>query len=258
MQSSEDLGNTFSRSWELLSNNWVIVVPAVVIAIVAGILIALLGMFGMASAVGFGAVGMGGASVGSAMMTGLLVMVVLLLASILTIAYTTGMASAAWRTGTATLDDGAAAFRQDAGSLISAVVLLVIGGIIAAFLAIFTFGLSMLAFWLFFLYTFAAVVVGRRTGVDALTESARITSKNFLMTLVVVILLAVAFAIAGWIGHVLHQIPFLGPIAQYVINQVVAAYATLVIVGEYVKLQPSVQAVGVGTPPTATPPTATS
>lgn len=64
MQSSEELGNTFSRSWELLSKNWVIVVPAIVIAVVAGIVIAVFGMFGMASAVGFGAAGMGGASVG--------------------------------------------------------------------------------------------------------------------------------------------------------------------------------------------------
>lgn len=254
MQSSADLGNTFSRSWELLSENWIIIVPAIVIAIVAGIIIAVLGMFGFASAVGFGAAGLGGASVGSMLLTGAIVALVLLLASILTVAYTTGMAEAAWRTGKATLDDGAAAFRNDAGSLITAVVLLLILGIIAVVLAPFTLGLSALAFWLFFLYTFAGVVVGKRSGADALSESARITTKNFLMTLAVVVLLFIAFIAAGMVDRVLHHIPFLGSIVSYVINQAVAAYATLVIVGEYIKLRSTVEGAGVGTPPGASPP----
>jgi hypothetical protein len=194
---------------------------------------------------------MGGAGVGAMMLAGMIVALVLLLASILTVAYTTGMAEAAWRTGTATLDDGAAAFREDAGSLVSAVILLLIIGVIALILAPFTLGLSALAFWLFFIYTFASVVVGKRSGTEALGESARITSKNFLMTLAVVVLLAIAFVIAAWVGNVLHHIPFLGAIASYVINQIVAAYATLVIVGEYIKLRPAVE--GAGVPPSATP-----
>ncbi len=253
MQSSEDLGNTFSRAWELLTHNWIIIVPAIVIAIVAGVIIAVLGMFGMASAVGFGSAGMGGASVGSVMLTGAIVGAVLLIASILTVAYTTGMAEAAWRTGTATIDDGATAFREDAGSILAAVVLLFILGVIAVLLSIPTFGLAMLAFWLFFLYTFASVVVGKRSGTEGLAESARITTKNFLMTLAIVVLLAIAFFIAAWIGAILHHIPFLGAIVSYIINQAVAAYATLVVVGEYIKLRSTVN-VGVGSPPTATPP----
>src|SRR5579884_2540401 len=208
MQASNGLGNTFSRSWELLCANWIIIVPAIVIAIVAGIVIALLGMFGMASAVGFGAVGMGGAGIGSVMLTGAIIAGVLLIASILTIAYTTGMADAAWRTGTATIADGAAAFREDASSLVAAAVLLFVIGLCAVFLSVFTFGLALLAFWLFFIYTFASVVVGKRSGVDALSDSARITTKNFMMTLAIVILLAIAFFIAGWVGGVLHHIAF--------------------------------------------------
>jgi uncharacterized membrane protein len=206
----------------------------------------------MASAVGFGAAGMGGASVGSVMLAGFVIGIVVLLASILTAAYTTGMAEAAWRTGTATLADGAAAFREDATSLFSAIVLLLILGILAVLLAPFTIGISVLAFWLFFLYTFASVVVGNRSGSEAIVESARITTKNFLMTLAVVVLLAIAFMIAVWIGNVLHHIPFIGSIVSYLINQIVAAFATLVIVGEYIKLRATVGA-GIGTPPGATP-----
>jgi uncharacterized membrane protein len=163
------------------------------------------------------------------------------------------MAEAAWRSGTATLDDGAATFRQDAASLFSAIILLLILGIIAVLLAPFTVGISVLAFWLFFLYTFASVVVGERSGLEALGESARITTKNFLMTLAVVILLCIAFLIAAWIGSVLQHIPFIGWIVSYLIDQIVAAFATVVIVGEYIKLRATVGA-GIGTPPGAAPP----
>jgi hypothetical protein len=111
-----------------------------------------------------------------------------------------------------------------------------------------------LAFWLFFIYTFASVVVGKRSGAEALGESARIATRNFLMTLLVIVLLGVAFFVAGWLGNVLGHLPIVGRIVAYVIDQAVAAYATLVIVGEYIKLRPAVQTVGVGTPPGASPP----
>lgn len=253
MQTSQDLGNTFERAWQLLTNNWIIIVPAIVIAIVAAVLVWALGLFGLASAVGFGAVGAPGAGVGAALLTGVIVGLVLLIASILTVAYTTGMADAAWRTGTATLADGAAAFREDAGSLLSAMVLFFIVGLIAVVLAPFTIGLSLLAFWLFFIYTFASVVVGKRSGFDALSESARLTAANFLMTLAIVVLLGITFLVAGWIGGYLHRIVLVGPIISYLIEQIVAAFATLVIVGEYIKLRAPVPVAG-GGPPTAPPP----
>lgn len=252
MQTSQDLGNTFERSWQLLTSNWIIIVPAIVIAILSAVVVWALGLFGLASVVGFGTVGMGGAGLGAAMLTGLIVGLVILIASILTVAYTTGMADAAWRTGTATLADGAAAFREDAGSLLTAIVLLFILGIIAVVLAPFTIGLSLLAFWLFFIYTFASVVVGKRSGTDALTESARLTASNFLMTLAIIVLLCIAFLIAGWIGGVLHRIAIVGPVVSYLIQEIVAAYATLVIVGEYIKLRAPVPVAG--GPPTAPPP----
>ena len=253
MQTSQDLGNTFERAWQLLSNNWIIIVPAIVIAIVAAVLVWGLGLFGLASAVGFGTVGMSSAGFGAAMLTGLVVGLVLLIASILTVAYTTGMADAAWRTGTATLADGTTAFREDAGSLLTAIVLLIILGLLATVLAPFTFALSLLAFWLFFIYTFASVVVGKRSGMEALGESARLTSRNFLMTLAVIVVLCIAFIIAAYVGNVLHRVAVIGPIVSYIIDQVVAAYATLVIVGEYIKLRQG-QPVSAGGPPTAPPP----
>ena len=254
MQSSEDLGNTFSRAWQLLSDNWIMIVPGIVIAIVAAIVVWLLTLYGVASGVGLSAVGMSGAGVMSAFLSAVLVLAVIMLASILVIAYTTGMAGAAWQTGKATLDDGFAAFRNDAAQIFVAVVLLFILGCIAAALSIPTLGLALLAFYLFFLYTLPAVIVGNRPGTEAIGESARITAKNFVATLVIVVLLGIAFIIATWIASIFHGIPLIGMIVRQLILQVVTVYATLVIVGEYIKLRSSVQAVGVGTPPTASPP----
>ncbi len=42
MQNSDDIGNVFARSWRLLSANWIIIVPGLVIGLLAGILSALL------------------------------------------------------------------------------------------------------------------------------------------------------------------------------------------------------------------------
>ncbi len=255
MQSSEDLGNTFSRAWQLLSDNWIMIVPGIVIGVVAALVVYVLGLFGFATAVGFGAVGLGGAGVASAFLSVVVIGVILLLATILVIAYTTGMAGAAWRTGRATIDDGSAAFRTDGTQILVAVVLLFLIGIVAVALAVPTLGLAFLAYYIFFLYVLPAVIVGGRSGSDAIGESARLASKNFLTTLAVVILLAVAFFVATYVAHWFGGIPLLGMIVRQLILQIVTVYATLVIVGEYLKLTSPVVTVGSGTtPPAASPP----
>lgn len=255
MQSSEDLGNTFGRAWQLLSENWIMIVPGIVIGIVAAVIVYVLGLFGFASAVGFGTVGMGGAGVASAFLSAVVIGVILLLATILVIAYTTGMAGAAWRTGRATLDDGAAAFRADGMQILVAVVLLFLIGIVAVALAVPTLGLAFLAYYIFFLYVLPAVIVGARSGSDAIGESARLAARNFLATLAVVVLLAIAFLIATWVARLFGGIPLLGMIVRQLILQIVTVYATLVIVGEYIKLTSPAVTVGPGTtPPAASPP----
>jgi hypothetical protein len=177
--------------------------------------------------------------------------VVLMIATILVIAYTTGMAGAAWRTGTATLDDGAAAFRTDGVQIFAAMVSLFLLGIVAVALSIPTLGLALLAFYLFFLYTLPAVIVGNRTASEALAESARMTLNNFVQTLAIVVLLAIAFMIAAWITRFFGGIPLIGAIVRQIITQAVCAYATLVIVGEYIKLRAATpSAPAAGSPPT--------
>jgi len=255
MESPEGLGNTFGRSWELLAGNWIMLVPGLVIGIVAAVIVFFVVGAGLVTGVGLGTVGAGGAGLGAAMMAGLVAALVMLVAMILTIAYTTGMAGAAWRTGRATLDDGAAAFRKDGGSIMVAVVLLVLLGIVALFvsgLLFFTFGLPLLLFVLFFMYTFASVIVGGHSGTEALGDSARITTRNFLVTLLLLILICVVAWVGALVGGVFNHIPLLGRVVTLVIQQIVAVYATLVIVGEYIKL--SRRPAAVAAPPSAGPP----
>lgn len=252
MQSPEGLGNTFGRSWELLSSNWIMVVPGLVIGIVAAVIVFFLVGAGLIGGAGLGAVGAGGAGLGAIAMAGMLSAIIMVVAMILTIAYTTGMAGAAWRSGRATLDDGAAAFRKDAGSILVAVVLLIVLAVVAGLLSIFTFGLAMLAFVLFFMYTFASVIVGGHSGTEALGDSARVATKNFVTTLLLLVLICVVAFVAGLIGNWLSHIPLLGGIISMIIQQIVAVYATLVIVGEYIKL--STPPAVVAAPPSAGPP----
>lgn len=252
MQYSGDLGNTFGRAWQLLTQNWLIIVPGIVIGIIAAIAVWLLTVYGFASAVGFSAAGMGGVGIMSGFLSAVVIGVVLMVATILVIAYTTGMAGAAWRTGTATLDDGATAFRTDGAQIFAAMLLLFLLGIVAVALSVPTLGLALLAFYLFFLYTLPAVIVGNRTATEALAESARMTLNNFLQTLAIVILLAIAFMIAAWVTRFFGGIPLIGAIVRQLITQIVAAYATLVIVGEYIKLRAATpSAPAAGSPPVA-------
>lgn len=240
MQSSQDLGNTFGRAWQLLTQNWILIVPGIVVAILAAIVITLLGMFGAVSAAGFGAAGMAGAGVASALFSAMIAGVVVMLASIVVVAFTTGMAGGAWQRGTASLEDGAAAFRLRGAHVFTAILLLFVLGIIAVALSMVTFGLALAAFYLFFLYTMPSVIVGGHSAAEALGESARITAKNFLMTLGVVVVLVIGFVAAGLIARIFGTVPFLGAAVMEVIVQIFAAYATLVIVGEYLKLRAAV------------------
>jgi len=252
VQSPSGLGNTFGRSWELLASNWIMLVPGIVIGIVAAIVVFFVVGAGLVSGIGLSAAGASSAGIGAAMMAGLIVGIIILISIILTIAYTTGMAGAAWRTGTATIADGAEAFRKDGAAILVAFVLLVLLGAVAAFASIFTFGLALLAFVIFFMYTFASVIVGGRSGSEALGDSARVATRNFVTTLLLLVLLCAVYFFAGWVGAILSNIKLLGGIVSMVIQQIVTVYATLVIVGEYINLSkpPAV----VAAPPSAGPP----
>lgn len=226
--------NVFARAWALLTRNWVIVVPGLVVGAVVGVLTDFLS-YNQPDVYGDpGAAFSFAAGIGSLVAT-----VVEIAGYIITQCYTAGMAGAAWRTGTASLRDGAQAVHDDAGNVFVAAVCLLALGIVALILAPFTLLLSLLAFYLFTLYTIPAAVVGNRRGLDAVRESFAITRARFATTVIVGVLLAVMQGVGRLIGHVFAFVPYLGPIVAAIIIQIVVSYFVMVIVGEYLVLRPA-------------------
>ncbi len=220
----------FGRSWQLLTRNWILIVPGLIIGVVVGFA---QGLFGGASDDATASVA---GALGHAV-AGIVLMVITILGAIANTAYTTGMAGAAWRRGTSTLADGRRAFERDAGHVFVAMIGLFVIGVIAAVLAVPTLGASLLAYVLLFIYTMPAAVVGERRGLEALGESYRIATKRFWTTVIVVVLIGVIAIIAGFVIAALRFAPFVGPIVGAVIDQFAIAYFTLVVVGEYLNLR---------------------
>lgn len=213
------------RSWRTLSSNWSIIVPGLLCGLGGGIVIGLLTLAGYQAdkqaPAGFSAV------------TALAASIVWVLASILSIAYTTGMARAAWETGHATYEDGRRAFREDAVQIFLTMLVLTVAALIAVALAPPTLGVSLLALVFFLIYAIPAVVVDRRSAFEALAESAHIAWRNPVSTLLITIVMgALAFA-ALLPMALLGMVPFLGPIFSTTLLQIVASFFTLLVVGAF-------------------------
>ena len=222
MQSSESVGSTFGRAWDLLLHNWILIVPGMFIGAFSALFLL------SAPFLGYGSVSL----------TAFLAGIVILLAVLLTVAYTTGMAAAAWQTGRARLADGAHAVRGEGLNLFTAMLLVFVAGVLAIILALPTFFLSLLLFAMCVLYVFPSVIVRGNSAVAAFAESTALALHNWPVTLGVIVVLA----IVSWLGRTLEDaltfIPLLGTLLGFVVQQVVAAYTTLVVVGEYLKLRP--------------------
>jgi hypothetical protein len=215
-----ETGNVFGRAWRLLCRNLAIVVPGLVVGALAAVAAQLIMMAAPAPEAGGD-------------LWWILLDVTQILAAILTISYTTGMADAAWRSGHAGFSDGRRAFRREGGHVLVAMLCLLVLGAAAAVLAPFTFELTLVAYVYFCSYTMASAVVGERPGLLAVRESAQIAFSRPLPTLVMV---AGVFGIAFGLGALAlgsAALPLLGPLISDLVVQAVIAYAVLVIVGEY-------------------------
>jgi hypothetical protein len=241
---SDSVENIFARAWSLLAKNPVIIVPGLVVGLVVGVVQAVIAPHpqvvdasGNADAI---AVVAGAGRVAASAAISVIVGV---LAFLVTQTYTTGMAGAAWQTGTTSLADGRASFREDAGRLLAAVLMIAVLGILAG---IITFGLGWLVVLFFSIYVVPAVVLDNYGAVPAFRLSAAIALKRALSTIIIIVLLFVIGLVLGLLILPLAFIPFLGPIFAALVSQAVTAYATLVIVGEYLSVRrfPDVIAAG--------------
>jgi MFS family permease len=239
--------NVFARAWDLLTRNWTIVIPGVVVGLIVGIVS---GVYSLTQPDVYGdpsGTAMTFAYGVSGFVSSLVLAVVAIAGYIITQCYTVGMAGAAWQRGATTLADGTRAVHDDAGNVFTAAIFLFLFGIVAVLLAPFTLLLSIFVFYLFTLYTIPAAVVGNRRGMDAIRESFAIARARFGTTLIIGIVLAVLQLVGRLIAHIFSFAPLLGPIIGAIIAQVVVAYAVLVIVGEYLVLRPG--AIGPAAPP---------
>ncbi|HVA38095.1 MAG TPA: hypothetical protein VNJ51_10830 [Candidatus Dormibacteraeota bacterium] len=227
----ESTAGVFSRAWQLLTANWIIIVPGIVVGIVSEIVRSLLGPHMVVTPDG-GVTSIGGGFI--MMQAAYLIQLVLFVASV---TYTTGMAGAAWRTGTTTLSDGTVAFERDAGKVVVALIALFLLGWVALILSIPTFGLAMLAFIYFVVYTFPAAVIGEVPGIEAIKESVRIAQSRVSPTLTMIVAIAVIGIVVGIVTSALHVVPFLGPVIGGLIAGAASAYFTLVVAGEYLQLK---------------------
>ena len=234
-QSAREFENTFVDAWKLLLRNPLIVAACVV----AGLLAA-------------GAEYVVGALMDSYTITGngsrdaleaisaatqIVLFVVSLFISLVQMAYVTGMAGAAWRNGRATLADGWAALAHRLVPLAGAVVLLLVIGICASVLAPITFMVTRIAYALFFIYTLASVVIGERPPIAAIVQSVSLALANVLPTIGIVAIVLVISAVSGWLGHLIGVAnEEAGWLVSGLFQQIVVAYATLVVAGEYLNL----------------------
>jgi TRAP-type uncharacterized transport system fused permease subunit len=123
---SQPVGHIFSRSWHLLTNNWVLLVPGLLIGVASGILSWLLVPADNPETVP-GIV----RQLGLQLLSGIIVLV----AQIATTAYTTGMAGVAWAREKTSLADGLDAFARDGVNVFVAMIGLGIVGVVAIVLA---------------------------------------------------------------------------------------------------------------------------
>jgi hypothetical protein len=218
-QSARDLENTFARAWTLLVRNPVILVPGIVAA-------------GLQTAASIASQALSD----ELLLLGVLVTVTLAI-SLAQMAYVTGMAGAAWRHERASLGDGWNALAHRWVSVAAAVLLLLVIGFCASALALTTFGVSLVAYAVFFIYSIAAVVIGERPPIAGIIESASTALANFVPTVAVVVLIALIAALGGWLGSLAGRISDTGGwLVTGVLQQVIVAYSSLVVAGEYVKL----------------------
>jgi len=170
------------------------------------------------------------------LLLGAIYLVALLLA-LVQMAYVTGMAGAAWVHGRTQLRDGWDALTHRGVAAAGAGALLLLIGFCAAVLAPATLFVTVLAYAVFFIYTMAAVVIGGKAPIAGIVESAATALRNPLPTIGIVLLIAVIAALGGWLGTLAGRLSDVaGALVAGLLQQVIVAYASLVVAGEYLKL----------------------
>ncbi len=230
-----DIVVTLKESIEVAKKNPLIFVPTVAAGLVMAVLtMALIGgamtTAGMAGGMGSpaGAMGAVGAALGLAALLGIVGMIAGLVAHGMAVA----MAQEALATGTSTLNAGLQIAISRLAQLVVAAVLvglavaigtmlLVIPGIIAGIL---------------FMFTFVIVIADNISAVDAMKKSFELVKSN-IGDLVIFIIAAIGIGIVvSIVNMILNKVPVLGHLASSILTGILWGYMTIVIVKVYTGL----------------------
>ena len=225
----------FTHAWKLLARNPIIVLPGVVLAIFGSLIDAIgSGILARSEAT---VTGTAATIAATQLFTSIAIFVVSAAVSLVQMMVVTGMAGGAWAHGSTSLRDGWSALAHRLPSAALAGALLLVLGFCAAVLSPATFMLPIVLYALLFIYTMAAVVIGGHSPIQAIIESARLALANAGPTFVVVGMIFVIALAAGGLGGLVGRWSAVGGwLVAGLLQQVIVAYATLVVAGEYLKL----------------------
>jgi len=224
----------FTRAWALLARNPILLVPGIALAVVGSLVdasgSALIAHYSLTSA------GPPEAIAAMQLFAALAIFVVSAAVSLVQMMAVTGMAGGAWEHGRTSLRDGWAALAHRLPAAAIAGIVLLLLGFCAAALSAATFMIPIVVYALLFIYTMAAVVIGGHPPIRSLLESCRLAMANAGTTVVVVGLVLVLALVAAGLGGLIGRFsPFAGWLVAGLLQQVIVAYATLVVAGEYLK-----------------------
>ncbi len=232
MTEPEPVDNVVVRSWRVVCANPIIVAPGVVFGFVTGLLALLFAPAPIPDSTAFS-----WGLVLANLPPVIAIVLVSLVGYVATVVFTTGMAAAAWRNGMTTIADGTSAFRRDGGHVAVATLGLIGIAIVAVILAVPTLLLSIFAAVVFFMYVMPAAVVDDLPGFAAIAMSFRIAKRRFGVSVLIAVGIAALQTAVGVVSGALAHIPFLGPVVQAILDQAAVAFATIVVVGEYINLR---------------------
>jgi len=224
-----------ARAFALLLRNPILLVPGIVLA-AFGVLVEALGSAFMTN---FALATNGSADVIYALQTfgALAIFVVSAAVSLVQMMMVTAMAGAAWEHARTSLRVGWDALRHRFVPSALAAAMLLLLGICAAALSPATFMVPIILYVLLFIYTMAEVVIGEQPPIRSLVASCRLAMANPGPTLVVVGLILVISLGGAGLGALIAQASQLaGWLVAGLLQQVIIAYATLAITGEYLQL----------------------
>lgn len=229
------MSEMLARALRLLLRNPILLVPGIVLAAV-GVAIEALGSALMTH---YALVSNGSADAVAALQAfgALAIFVVSAGVSLVQMMMVTAMAGAAWEHGSTSLLVGWDALRHRFVASALAAAMLLMLGFFAAALSPATFFVPLIIYGVLFIYTMAGVVIGGEPPIHGLIASCRLATANPGPTVVVIVLIAaIAFGGAA-LGALVAEISQpAGWLLAGLLQQVIIAYATLAITGEYLKL----------------------